>query len=76
MSAARWGIRLVGDFEQPGAQHFVPCRDEENAQSRAAWWMRYRADVFAEAIPCEPGMPLGTRYSTKGRNALPAGARS
>jgi hypothetical protein len=55
----QWVLRL--QFCWPPSVHFLPGRDEQNARTRAAWWMQYRDDVIAEAVLWrEDGLP-GTR---------------
>lgn len=67
MTGQQWGIRLVGAFEHPDAEHFVPCPDEANAQARAVWWMRYRPDVFAEAVQCDADKVPAPRWTRSPR---------
>lgn len=74
MSAKVWALRLAGDFEHPGAVYLVQCPSEENARTRAAWWMGYRPDVQAVAVQCDPGQFPATRWSNPPRT--PKAARS
>jgi hypothetical protein len=57
----QWVLRLVGDFEQPGAVHFLPCTSQQNALDRAAWWSGYRWDVTAAAVWWDNGTMLRAR---------------